>query len=185
MRAVDSSSRPSWTNKRDKWGGPTVKDVSDVGEQDGDLNANEQLGVIAVPQRKKLVTITVPPMQAPRVGIYEDEDDDDDEAIFLHDYDNDDDEFHLPKSESEDGTSTTTSAEAVVLNDEFLWDGSLTVDFESDDYEDPEFDQDWQKQEASRLIGLVKGMRIATSSNDSSSGAASKSSTPASLDKRP
>jgi hypothetical protein len=68
-----------------------------------------------------------------------------------------------------------------------LLDGSLTVDFESDDYEDPTFDQDWQKQEASRLIDLVKGKTMAFS-DDSSDGtvkiAMPKIATP-SLGKKP
>jgi hypothetical protein len=68
-----------------------------------------------------------------------------------------------------------------VLNDEYLLDGS-SVDFESDDYEDPTFDEDWQKQEASRLINLVKGKTMAFS-NDSS-GAAIKIAMP-SLSKQP
>lgn len=170
-------------DRGDKQIGPTVKDVSDVGHMEGDLNANEPFAVIDVPVRQPAITA---PIHEPRVGVYEDEDDEDDEAIFLHDYDGDDEEFELQKSKDGTATSskdgTATSTEAVLLNDEYLLDGSLTVDFESDDFEDPEFDQDWQKQEASRLIDLVKGKTIA-SSNDSS-GAASKIATP-SLGKQP
>jgi 23S rRNA (adenine2503-C2)-methyltransferase len=121
-------------------------DIDNSNDSDGDVNANEPFAVIDV--KPPAIAIR---MEAPRVGVYEDEDDED-EDIVLRNYDDDDEVF----------------AEAVLLNDEFLFDESLTVDFESDNYEDPVFDQDSQKQEASRLIGLVKGMTIATSTDSSS-----------------
>jgi 23S rRNA (adenine2503-C2)-methyltransferase len=179
-------------------GGPKVNDVSDIGAMEGDLDANQPFAVIDVPavkpQQPKTPSLIT---QSPRVGVYEDEeDDDDDEGFFLHDFDSDkdndeamfledfdsdedDEEEKFEVQKSKDG-ATTAPTEAVVLNDEYLLDESLTVDFESDDYEDPEFDQDWQKQEASRLISLVKGTTVASSKDDSSvsSGAASKVAAP-------
>jgi 23S rRNA (adenine2503-C2)-methyltransferase len=167
-------------DRGDKQIGPTVKDTSDVGPMEGDLNANEPFAIIDAAVRQSAMPAA--PMQEPRVGVYEDEydnDEDEDEAIFLNVYDGDDEEEEFELQRSQD--RTTPSTEAVVLNDEYSLDGS-SVDFESDDYEDPTFDEDWQKQEASRLIDLVKGKTMA-SYNDSS-GATSKIVMP-SLGKQP
>lgn len=57
------------------------------------------------------------------------------------------------RSEEDVASSGASVAETFVIDD-------AAVDFESDDYDDPEFDHQWQKDEAARLISLVQGTTV-------------------------
>jgi len=78
-----------------------------------------------------------PAPSAPMAGVYEEEDDDGD-----HDYRNE----HTKPNEPPE----MKKMQFLIAED--------AVDFESDDYEDPEFTTDWELQEAERLISLVQGI---------------------------
>lgn len=130
-KQIDNSSKSSDDSVG---GGPTI--------------ASKPFAVINIPQSISF--------SDPRLGVYEDDemgdydvDDNDDDDVLLHN-----------ENLFASAGATTTSTKPVVFNDEFLLDHATAVDFESDDYEDPEFDQDWQKQEAARLIALVQGSTV-------------------------
>jgi 23S rRNA (adenine2503-C2)-methyltransferase len=72
------------------------------------------------------------------VGVYQDEDDEDDNC---DDYD------ELTTDITVGKVVSGQHAEFIIADD--------AVDFESDDYEDPEFETDWEKEEAARLIAVV------------------------------
>ena len=79
-------------------------------------------------------------VQTPMVGVYND----------LYEEDDEFDEASMP-------TTDITVGQVIVTNQKteyFVADDA--VDFESDDYDDPEFDTEWEKEEAARLISLVQ-----------------------------
>ena len=82
-------------------------------------------------------------VQTPMVGVYNDLDDDEDND---HEFD----EASMPTTEIIVGQVIVTdqNMEFVIADD--------AVDFESDDYDDPEFDTEWEKDEAARLISVVQ-----------------------------
>ena len=79
-------------------------------------------------------------VQTPMVGVYND----------LYEGDDEFDETSMP-------TTDIAVGQVIVSNQKteyFVADDA--VDFESDDYDDPEFDTEWEKEEAARLISLVQ-----------------------------
>ena len=93
---------------------------------------------------------------SPQLGVYEDDD------YYM---DEDDCEFDIDIDESrvQDSVQATGKLQSAFprhqlqTTTEFVIDADA-IDFEEDDYEDPEFATDWELEEAERLIMLVRSM---------------------------
>lgn len=115
------------------------KEAADIAAAAAGEATTEQVESVLENDQLELADFIESPQQpeiAPMMGVYEDEEDDE-----------------LDDELDEVGPS---EAELSQIRAEFSIEADA-VDFESDDYEDPEFTSEWELQEADRLIQLVQG----------------------------
>jgi 23S rRNA (adenine2503-C2)-methyltransferase len=94
----------------------------------------------------------------PLVGIYEDAEEEEDSTILSTNTHTKlaDEDFGIAM-EAIKSNKQRAATENNVQGEPLEFHVSEAVDFESDDFEDPEFNHDWQQEEAARIISLVKG----------------------------